>query len=153
MEWNTAACSIFSSPILCHTLVHSSIFLLEIGYFKDSIGILQFDFAGEKNAAGSPPAYFWDRAAKEEQKVPMVATVSCSDQSLIKHRRNVVGARVLWITVPYKSMCDCLDFHSSLKSFDFFSIVFSCCGSQMNLKMSNVALMHCQMILNSLTHG
>lgn len=113
MEWNTTACSIFASPILCHTFVCPGVFLLEIGYFKDSIWILHFDFAGERNAAGSPPAYFWDRAAKEEQKVPMVTTVSRSDHSLIKHRRNVVGARVLWIIVPYKSKCDCSDFRSS----------------------------------------
>lgn len=106
MEWNTTPCSIFASLVLCHTFVCPSIFLLEIGYFKDCIWILHFDFAGERNATGSPPAYFWDRAAKEEQKVPMVTTVSPSDHSLIKHRRKTVGARVLSIIIPYKSNWD-----------------------------------------------
>lgn len=76
MEWNPTPRRIFASSVLCHTLVCPSIFLLEIRYFKDSVWILHFDFAGERDAAGSPPAYFWDRAAKEEQKVPVMATVS-----------------------------------------------------------------------------
>lgn len=68
MEWNPTPRCIFASPILRHALVRPRVFLLEIRYFKDGVWILHFDFAGEGDAAGSPPAYFWDRAAKEEQK-------------------------------------------------------------------------------------
>lgn len=113
MEWKTTPCSIFSSPIFCHAFVCPSVFLLEIGYFKDGVWILQFDFAGERNTAGSPPAYFWDRAVKEEQKVPKVAAVCHSDQSMTKHRGNVVGSIALWIIVLDKSKLDCSDFLNS----------------------------------------
>lgn len=66
---------------------------------------------------------FLGQGCKNEQNVPMVATVCHSDQSLMKRRGNEAGARVLWMTAPYKSKPDCSDF---LKNFDFCSIVFSC---------------------------
>lgn len=66
---------------------------------------------------------FLGQGCKNEQNVPMVATVCHSDQSLMKRRGNKAGATVLWITVPYKSKHDCSDF---LKNFDFCSIVFPC---------------------------
>ncbi len=109
-ERNTTPCSIFAPPILSHTFVRPGVFLLEIRDFKDGVWILHFDFAGERDAAGSPPAYFWDRAAKDEQKVPMVASVSLNDQSLTKRRRKAVEARALWIIVACKSNCYCSDF-------------------------------------------
>lgn len=115
VEWNTTPRSIFASPILCHTFVCPRVFLLEIGDFKDSVWILHFDFAGERHSAGSPPAYFWDRAAREGQKVPMMATVSYSDQSVIKHKRNGDGAKALWVIVPYKSKLWLLRFQKLLK--------------------------------------
>lgn len=87
MEWNTAPCSIFASAILRHALVRPRILLLEIRDFQDGIWILHFDFAGERDAARSPPAYFWDGAVKEEQEVPRIVTVTRSDQSVIKDRR------------------------------------------------------------------
>lgn len=70
MERKTSTCSIFAPPIFCHTFISARIFLLEIGYFKDSVWILHLDFAGEGNAAGSPPAYFRDRAAKTNKTFP-----------------------------------------------------------------------------------
>lgn len=113
MEWNTTPCSIFASVILRHTFVRPRILLLEIRDFKDGVWILHFDFAGERDAAGSSPAYFWDRAAEDEQKVPMMATVRRSDQSAIKQRGKVAEARALWIIVPHKSNCECSDLRSS----------------------------------------
>lgn len=119
MEWNTTPCSIFASPILCHAFIRPCVFLLEIRDFKDGVWILHFDFAGERDAAGSPPAYLWDRAAQkkkktDKEKVPMVASVSRSDQSLIKHReKRGWSEKALWVIVPYKSNCDFSDFQSS----------------------------------------
>lgn len=68
MERNTTPCHILAPPILCYALVCPCIFLLKIGNFKDSVGILHFDFAGEWDPAGSPPAYFWDRAIRKGTK-------------------------------------------------------------------------------------
>lgn len=113
MEWNTTPCSIFASPILRRTLVRPRVFLLEIRDFEDAIWILHFDFTGKRDAAGSPPADFWDGATKDEQKVPVMATVSRCDQSEIKNRRKVAEAKALGIIVSYKSNCDHSDFRSS----------------------------------------
>lgn len=68
MERNPTSSSVFASPVLCDTLIHPCIFLLKIKDFKDGIRILHFDFAGERDTACSPPAYFWDRAAKKEKR-------------------------------------------------------------------------------------
>lgn len=76
MKRNPTPRCIFAPAILCHALIRPGVFLLEIRYFEDGVWILHFDFAGERDTAGSPPAYFWNRAAEEEQKVPMMATVS-----------------------------------------------------------------------------
>lgn len=70
VERKASTCSIFAPPIFCHTFVSACVFLLEIRYFKDGVWILHLDFAGEGNAAGSPPAYFWDRAAKTNKTFP-----------------------------------------------------------------------------------
>lgn len=112
-KWNTTPRSVFAPTILCHAFIRPCILLLEIRDFKDGIWVLHFDFAGKRDTAGSPPAYFWDRAAKDEQKVPMVATVSSNDQSLIKHRRNETEARALWVSVACKSNSYCSDFWNS----------------------------------------
>lgn len=119
MEWNTTPRSIFASPILRYAFVRPCIFLLEIGDFKDGVWILHFDFAGERDTAGSPPAYFWDRARKEEQKVPMMVAVSPCDQNVINHRRKAVAAKALWIIVPYKANYDRSDFPELLKELWF----------------------------------
>ncbi len=147
VEWNTTPCSIFASPILCHTFVRPRVFLLEIRDFKDAIWFLHLDFAGERDAAGSPPAYVWDRAAKDEQEVPKMATVSRSDQSVIKHRRKVVEARALWIIVPHKSKLWLLRFQKLLKELWFLLLCLLIrrpllSYGLMNLRMSNVTLVH-----------
>lgn len=68
MVRNTTPRSIFAPSVLCYAFVGSCIFLLKIGDFKDSVGILHFDFAGERDTTSSPPAYFWDRAKKERKR-------------------------------------------------------------------------------------
>lgn len=97
MEWNTTPCSIFASVILCNAFVGPGVFLLEIRNFKDSVWVFHFDFAGERDSAGSPPTYFRDRAAKEEQNIPKI-TVSPNDQSVIKHPQTMQPCELLFPT-------------------------------------------------------
>lgn len=70
VERKASTGSILAPPIFCHAFVSARVFLLEIGYFKDGVWILHLDFAGEGNAAGSPPAYFWDGAVKTNKTFP-----------------------------------------------------------------------------------
>ena len=62
MEREAAARRVLASAVLCHTLIGPGVLLLEIRNFKYGVGVPHLDFAGERNAAGSSPAYFRDRA-------------------------------------------------------------------------------------------
>ena len=165
MEWNTAPRRIFASSILCHALVRPRVFLLEIRDFKDGVWILHLDFAGERDAAGSPPAYFWDGATKEEQKVPTMATVSRCDQSVIKHKTKKLLMQKpgeLFLPTNHTAIAQTSD--ALKKNFDFCSLVFPC--SRMDwwirewvmlrfciLKSSWVALIHAWMSLQIMSHA
>lgn len=64
VEGDAAQSPVLPLPVLCHTLVRPGVLLLEVGNLKDGVGILHFHLAGKRNAAGSPPAYFWHRAGE-----------------------------------------------------------------------------------------
>lgn len=85
MECYATLCSVFASSILCHTFICPRIFLLEIGDYKNSIGIFHFDFPWERDTTGSSPAYFWDRAAGDKENKLVVTAVSGSDECVITH--------------------------------------------------------------------
>lgn len=97
MVRNTTPSRVFASSVLCYAFVRPCVFLLKIRDFKDSIRILHFDFAGERDTASSSPAYFWDRAAKKKKnKRNKGLAIRRCDQSVIQCWRKVDETEALW---------------------------------------------------------
>ena len=62
VEGEAATRRVLSSAVLRYTLIGPGVLLLEIWNFQYSVGVPHLDFAGERNATGSSPAYFRNRA-------------------------------------------------------------------------------------------
>lgn len=120
VEWNATPRSIFAPPILRHALVRPRVLLLEIRDFKDGVWILHFDFAGEGDAARSPPAYFWDRAAKEtNKKFPWWQLSVAAIKVWLSTERTAVEAGAVWVIVPPQIKLWLLRFPKLLKELWF----------------------------------
>lgn len=59
VERDTSQRPVLPLPVLRHALERPGVLLLEVWNLKDGIEVLRFHLAGKRDAAGSPPAYFW----------------------------------------------------------------------------------------------
>lgn len=68
VERETASRRVLAAAVLRHALVGARVLLLEIRDFEYGVGAPHLDFPGERNAAGSSPGYFRDRAVTKGER-------------------------------------------------------------------------------------
>lgn len=87
VERETPARRVLASAVLRHTLVGPGVLLLEIRNFEDGVGVPHLHFGGERNPAGSSPAYFRDRAVTKKESGEIIASQSKWTKHTIRHTR------------------------------------------------------------------